>query len=133
LLFRVFNIISTENKVNDKYKTKNNITDDNPVFLAIKNQMNANISSVRNLMLTATRLCMIWLAGSLFWPLKKIIRTKRLIRVKIADATPMSLKIRGVSMFVTIMYPAASTSISMIASKNTDLARGFKRWIIFLL
>jgi hypothetical protein len=49
----------TENKVNVKYKTKNNMTDDNPVFLAIKNHKNANISSARNLRLIETRLCMI--------------------------------------------------------------------------
>ena len=34
-----------KNKVNVKYKTKNNITDDNPVFLAIKNQKNTKQSS----------------------------------------------------------------------------------------
>jgi hypothetical protein len=77
--------------VNVKYKTKNNITDDNPVFLAIKNQKNANKSSARNLMLTTTKLCKVWLAGSLPWPLKKKIRIRRVISVKTADAIPISL------------------------------------------
>jgi hypothetical protein len=37
--------------------TKNNITDDNPLFLAIKNQMNTRISSARNFSTIETRLC----------------------------------------------------------------------------
>jgi hypothetical protein len=45
----VFNIITIENVVNVKYSTKNNNTDDNDVFLAIKNQKRAIISSIRNL------------------------------------------------------------------------------------
>lgn len=57
--FNVFNIMNIENKVNTKYKTKNNNTDDNPVFLARINQMNTKKSSRRNLRLTATRLCMV--------------------------------------------------------------------------
>jgi len=90
LPFNVFNIINTENKVNVKYKTKNIITDDNPVFLDIKNQINANINSARNLMLIAMRLCMVWLAGSLLRPLKKITRTRIFMRINTADAATIS-------------------------------------------
>jgi len=59
----------TENNVNVKYKTKNNTTDDNSVFLATKNQMKASTSSRRNLRVTDTRLCMVWLAASFPCPL----------------------------------------------------------------
>ena len=45
LCFNVFNITNIKNKVNVKYKTKNNITDDNPVFLAIINQKKTKINS----------------------------------------------------------------------------------------
>lgn len=59
LSFSAFNIIITENNVNVKYKTKNNNTEDKPVFFARKNQVNANTSSIRNLMTIATMLCMV--------------------------------------------------------------------------
>jgi hypothetical protein len=82
----------TEIKVNVKYKTKNNIKDDNPVFLAIINQITANTSSIRNLRPMATRVCMVWLPGSLDCPLKKIITVVRAIIVKAAERIAMSLK-----------------------------------------
>jgi len=82
----------TENKVNAKYKTKNNITDDNPVFLAIINQITANTSSIRNLSPIATRVCMVWLPGSFDCPLRKIINVVRAIIVKIAERIAISLK-----------------------------------------
>ena len=52
--FNVFNITNIENKVNVKYSTKNNTIDDIDVFLAIKNQIKAIISSTRNLKLILT-------------------------------------------------------------------------------
>jgi hypothetical protein len=131
LLFSVFNNTVTENKVNVKYKTKNNMTDDNPVFLAIKNHRNANISSVKNLMLTATSECIVWLSGSFFLPLKKIISTRSAIIVKTADASPISMYVRFTEKFETMRKPATSTSISRIARRNIDLASGFNRRIIF--
>lgn len=76
MFFSVFNITPIENKVNDKYKTKKIKKDVNVVFLARINQTRANINSRRNLRLTETRLCNVWLSGSLVWPLKK---TKRVI------------------------------------------------------
>lgn len=75
----------TENKVNVKYKTKNNTTDDNSVFLATKNQIKASTSSSRNLRVTDTRLCMVWLAASFPWPLIKMIIVTRAIIVNIAE------------------------------------------------
>jgi len=56
LLFSVFNIIDTENKVSVKYKTKNNKTDGKDVFLATINQMSARNISRRNFRPTATKL-----------------------------------------------------------------------------
>ena len=77
--------MNTENKVKAKYKTKNNKTDDNPVFLATKNHTKAVISSRRNLSVTDTRLCKPWLAGSFPCPLKKITMVTPEITVKIPD------------------------------------------------
>jgi hypothetical protein len=78
--------------VNVKYKTKNNNTDDNPVFLARINQMNTKKSSRRNLKLTATRLCMVWLSGFFNCPLKKMIRVIPAISAKNSDNKAASLK-----------------------------------------
>jgi hypothetical protein len=71
--------------VRHKYKTKNIKTDSNEVFLATKNQTRANTSSSRNLRLTATRMCKVWLSGSFDCPLKKIIRVIPAIRVNTVD------------------------------------------------
>jgi len=57
LFFSVFNITQIENKVNVKYKTKNNNTDVKDVFLATINQRSAITSSSKNLRLTETTLC----------------------------------------------------------------------------
>jgi hypothetical protein len=76
--------------VNVKYKTKNNKTDDNPVFLAIKNHINANISSNRNFELMDTRLYIVWLAGSFDCPLKNIDRVRIASRKNTADTIPIS-------------------------------------------
>ncbi|MFH0875051.1 MAG: hypothetical protein V1859_03875 [archaeon] len=48
-----------------KYKTKNIKTDGKDVFLATINQTRANTISSRNFRLTETRLCSVWLSGSL--------------------------------------------------------------------
>jgi hypothetical protein len=124
-------MIITENKVNVKYKTKNNKTADKPVFLAIKNQANANSSSIRNLRLIATRLCMVWLAGSLLCPLKNIIKARSAIRVNPAETAVISVKLKSILIYLITREPAASITTSSNASKRTDFIRGFKRGIIF--
>jgi len=55
LFFSAFSIIHPENKVRDKYKTKNNKTEYNDVFLATINQRRANINSKRNFRVMASR------------------------------------------------------------------------------
>jgi hypothetical protein len=64
LLFSVLSITPIENKERDKYKIKNIKTDCKEVFLATINQKSANAISRRNLRLTATRICRVWLSGS---------------------------------------------------------------------
>ena len=122
----------TENKVNDKYKIKNNKTADNPDFLAIKNQTNANTSSSRNLRLIETMLCIVWLAGSLSCPLKKIIKVSRVISEKPAETATTSLKFKLMLIYLIRRNPAASIRISSDSSSNTGLIRGFKRAVIYL-
>ncbi|MFH0841758.1 MAG: hypothetical protein V1903_03965 [Bacteroidota bacterium] len=117
--------------MNVKYKTKNNITDDIPVFLPKKNHRNANMSSVRNLRLMASRVCMVWLPNSLSRPLKNIMSAKKVMRVNPAEDRMISLYSNPDSIPEIIMYPTTRTVISSIASRKIVLARGFKRNIIF--
>jgi hydrogenase maturation factor HypF (carbamoyltransferase family) len=124
-------MIITVNKVKDKYKTKNNKTADKPVFLAIKNQANANISSARNLRLMATRLCIAWLDGSLACPLKKIINVRKTIIVNPADTAVISLNSRPIVVFSDKKNPAKITSISSKKSDKTGFLRFFTEVIIF--
>jgi hypothetical protein len=72
LFFSVFNIRNIENKENAKYSTKNNKTEAVPFFFIIKNQTRARTNSSNNLILIATKMCIVWLPGSFFPPLKKI-------------------------------------------------------------
>jgi hypothetical protein len=116
LVFKVFSIINTENKVKAKYKTKNNTTEVNPVFLETKNQTNASTSSSRNLSVTATRLCNVWLAGSLLCPLKNIINVNNAISMKKAESIITSLKLIAVFVCEKMKYPAARMRISSITS-----------------
>jgi hypothetical protein len=76
--------------VNVKYKTKNNITDDNPVFLAIINHTKTKTSSRRNLRLTETRVCMTFKSGSFDCPLKKRAMLMNIIAIKTDDAIATS-------------------------------------------
>jgi len=92
LFFNVFSITISENNVNVKYKTKNNMTEDNPAFLAIINQKTANIISIRNLRLRETMVCIVWLSGLFFCPLKKINKVINVISVKTTDRIAISLK-----------------------------------------
>jgi hypothetical protein len=84
--------MNIKNNVNVKYKTKNNKTDDNPVFLARKNQENTKMSSRRNLSPTATRLCIVWLSGFFDCPLVKMIRETSEMSAKTGDRIAMSMK-----------------------------------------
>jgi hypothetical protein len=68
--------------VNVKYKTKNNNTDPGVVFFAGINHIMAKTISKRNLALMAKRLCIVWLSGSLFCPLKKMTRVENEIDAK---------------------------------------------------
>jgi hypothetical protein len=78
--------------VKAKYSTKNNITDDNPVFLATKNQMKAITSSTRNLRLKETSRCIVWLTGSLPRPLKKMARISVAVSANATDRMNIPLK-----------------------------------------
>jgi len=114
----------TVNKVNNKYKTKNNKTAGKPVFLAIKIQPKANTSSISNLRLIATRLCIVWLEGSFVWPLKKIINVRIAMIVKPAETTVISPNFRPAGIYFVIKNPA----IIMRISKNKRDNRGFFRF-----
>jgi hypothetical protein len=106
----VFNIRYSENIEKAKYSTKNNIREPVPIFLAIKNQDKARISSSSILRLRATRICIVWPSVSFFCPLWKI---KIVINdmVKKQDAsTKTSLNIRLISVRKVNTRPAISTS-----------------------
>ena len=105
MIFSVFNITNIENKVNAKYKTKNNKTDGRPVFLARINQTSANTISNRSLILTATRLCNVWPAGSFFCPLKKTIRVIMDINAKTTDSIARSFNRIFIIPVVISTYP----------------------------
>jgi hypothetical protein len=91
LFFSVFSITVIENKVNAKYKTKNNNTDAREVFFAIINQTSANSISKRSLILNAPRVCNVWLLGSFFCPLKKTKMVISDINAKTTDKIARSL------------------------------------------
>jgi hypothetical protein len=111
LFFSVFNIKNVENKVKAKYSTKNNISDDDIVFLATKNQMRANTNSSKNLRLMDTKRCMNRLPGSFFCPLKKTNKDIMVIIEKKNDNRAKSLK--GKLIFATDnkRYPVINTRI----------------------
>lgn len=113
--------------MNVKYKTKNNNTEGNPVFLAIINQKNINISSIRNLELTETRLCIVWVAGSLFCPLKKMTSTRRASKENTIESTAISVKCKAVLKFDVIRNPAKRIAVSSAAKKRIFFCKGFNR------
>lgn len=115
-------MINTENIVKAKYSTKNNTTFCIPVFLAIKNHINAITSSIRNLSEIATRLCMVWLSGSLVWPLIKMIIVTRVTAVNIKERAVRSLKDRFNSMITPSIEPEPSTAISNSSRYNRYLS-----------
>jgi hypothetical protein len=82
--------------VSAKYKTKNIKTDVKEVFLATINQRSANTSSIINFRLIATRLCRVWLSGSLACPFKKI----RIVTSEITEKTGDNIKISPKQRFI---------------------------------
>jgi hypothetical protein len=72
LFFSVFNIQNIENKENAKYSTKNNTSESALFFLATKNHKSASTISISILRLIANIICIAWLPGSLFLPLKNM-------------------------------------------------------------
>jgi hypothetical protein len=103
--------------VNVKYKTKNNITDDNPVFLAIKNQKKTKTSSMRNLRLTETRVCMTFESGSLDCPLKKRAMHVNMIAIKTDDAIATS----------RVLNPALNRLLIRNAAEMSRMPRSMSR------
>jgi hypothetical protein len=107
--------------VNVKYKTKNNITDDNPVFLEIKNQKKTKTSSMRNLRLTETRVCMTFESGSLDCPLKKRAMHVNMIAIKTDDAIATS----------RVLNPALNRLLIRNAAEISRMPRSMSRMEYF--
>jgi hypothetical protein len=107
--------------VNVKYKTKNNIKDDNPVFLAIMNQKKTKISSMRNLRLTETRVCMTFESGSFVCPLKKMVMHMKTIAIKTDEAIATS----------RVRNPALKRLFIRNAAEMTSMPRRTRRMEYF--
>lgn len=103
--------------MNVKYKTKNNITDDNPVFLAIKNQKKTKTSSMRNLRLTETRVCMTFESGSFDCPLKKRAMDMNMMAIKTDDAIATS----------RVLNPALNRLLIRNAAEMSRMPRSMSR------
>lgn len=112
--------------MNVKYKTKNNITDDNPVFLATKNQKKTNKSSIRNLRLTDTRLCMTLESGSFDCPLKKTAMQMNMIVIKTDDAIAASRDLNPALNRLLIRNAAEMTSMPRMMRRMEYFRSGFK-------
>ena len=126
MYFNVFNTTNTENRVKAKYSTKNNNTNARPVFLATKNQRKAITSSVINLIPRATSKCIVWLSGSLFCPLNRIIIVTRERAAKEKDRTVISGKSKPGSNFAVRIRPVARMIICNRTRLNIFLYNGFK-------
>ena len=113
--------------MNAKYSTKNNITDDNPVFLATKNHIRAIISSARNFKLTEINRCIVWPAGSFFWPLKKITSINIVSSIKEIDRRVIPPKKMPLLKAEVITNPETSISISSKIRYKIYLSKGFNR------
>jgi len=111
-----------KNKVNVKYKTKNNITDVNPDFLVIKNQKKTKTSSRRNLRPTATRVCITFESGSRVCPLKKIARHVKTIPAKIMLASAAS----------RFLNPMLKTEFNTNAAETVRAVRRIRRIEYFM-
>jgi len=75
---------------------------------------------------------MVWLAGSLLCPLKKIINIRSVIIVKPVDTVTISVKAKPIFTYLTRRNPATSNTISSDNSNNIGFLRAFNRVIIFL-
>jgi len=116
--------------VNVKYKTKNNITDDNPAFLAIKNQKKTKTSSRRNLRLTETRVCMTFKSGSFDCPLKKRAMLMNMIAVKTDDAIATSRVLNPALNRLLIRNAAEMSRTPRSTRRREYFKSGFKRRFI---
>jgi hypothetical protein len=112
--------------VNVKYKTKNNITDDNPDFLAIMNQKKTKISSRRNLRVTDTRLCMPVEPGSFDCPLKKMTMHTNTIAIKTTEAIATSRVLNPALKRLLIRNAAETRRIPRRISRMEYFRSGFK-------
>jgi hypothetical protein len=125
LFFSVFNATNIKNKVRHKYKTKNNNTEGNSVFLRTINQIKARVNSRIIFKLTETRVCKVWLFGLFPSPLRKITNTMIVIREKSADRKIISVNGRISLPAILIIYPAPIIRIFNIINR--------KRYILSLL
>jgi len=121
LYFNVFNTTNTENRVNAKYSTKNNITDVNPVFLATKNQRRAITNSRRNLRPKATSICIVRASGSFFCPLKTIISVRNDKNTNERERTAMPVKSNPGSCPASKILPPARIRDSIRISQRIFL------------
>lgn len=116
--------------MNVKYKTKNNIKDDNPAFLAIMNQKKTKISSRRNLRLTDTSVCMTFDSGSFVCPLKKIAMQMKTIIIK-ADAAIATSRVRKPALNRLFIRNAAEMISMPRRTRRIEYFRsGFNRMFI---
>jgi hypothetical protein len=121
LYFNVFNTTNTENRVNAKYSTKNNITDVSPVFLATKNQRRAIIISRMNLIPKATSIYIVRVSGSFFCPLKIIISIRSDRNANDKERTAIPVKSNPGSGTDDKINPPARITISIRISQEIFL------------
>jgi len=126
LCLNVFNITNIKNKVNVKYKTKNNITADNPVFLAIINQKKTKINSRMNLRPTETRLCITFESGSFDCPLKKMAMQIKMIIIKTEAAIATSRVLKPALKRLFIRNAAEMSRMPKRISRMEYFKSGFK-------
>jgi hypothetical protein len=113
----VFNISKVEKRVNDKYNTKNNITDENAVFLAIKNHTSANTKSRINFSETDTMEYMTWLSGAFFCPRIKTNRISNVTAVKAHERVIISTGVILIPVIIIRRQPPDIMKIFRIRSR----------------
>jgi hypothetical protein len=106
--------------------TKNIKTDGSPVFLITINQRRANTNSRRNLRPTDTRLCRVWLSGSLVCPLKKIIIVISVVNENRRDNNTRSVIIKMFLISEDRIYPVPINRIFNNSIITMYLLIGFK-------
>lgn len=125
-----------ENKESAKYKTKNINTFSNEFFLALKNHKSANINSIRNLRLIATRVYSVCASGSFDCPFIKI----RIVVNAIIEKPPHRITISVIGMFrftagarkypVKIINTLSRTSLKMVLEITIQSVNHFKKSLI---